>query len=429
MQSNLEIYFSNRLDVLYEMLKRELFFLSTPPMMRRLIVVYGPAMKTWLMLKMAQDPELDVAAGFEVIYLSQAFEHLLKLSSCASGGHLPSHLELSLAIEKECMDALQNFRNLERGEQSDWQPLIEYLKLGTESLEPKLLLSRKAEKRLISLSEQLARLFQDYGRFALKMAASWELPDCPGWQPRLWRRLFKEGMKWTYPARELLKNGSPRDFTLHFFSISFITGSEFEYLARLSLNIPVRYYLLSPCAVFWSDIRSDRESAYLQHYWQKKLKTNSPQIQTLEEQLLDRNPLLANFGRMGREMACQIEESQADVKAAYMLPECVKELDGDLFQQDDLILEESSAPLSLLHAVQADLLMMRNPEGAPLVPVDDAQSIQLHIAPSRRREVEILYHNLLKLIQEDSGLTPGNIIVMAPKLGTCPFYPKHIWKR
>ena len=43
-----------------------LFGPTTTPLMRRLVVVYGPAMKTWLMLRMAQDPELNVAKGLNL---------------------------------------------------------------------------------------------------------------------------------------------------------------------------------------------------------------------------------------------------------------------------------------------------------------------------------------------------------------------------
>ena len=414
----MEIFFSNHLEILYQQLRGVLFGSKTTPLMHRLVVVYGPAMKTWLMLRMAQDPELKVAMGVEFIYLHQAFEYLLELSTDENFGHFPTFLELALAIEKELMSIIHHFKELTADEQEDWKPLIQYLKLNPYRLGPKLRLSRKMERRLISLSQHLARLFQDYGRFAPQMVSRWELPAFPGWQPRLWRQLFKGGMDWTYPARALLRNGIPQDpsFTVHFFSLSFVTASEFTFLNRLSQHVPVYYYLLSPCAVFWSDIRSDRESAYLQVYWQQKLGAFSPKVLKLEELLRDRNPLLANFGRMGREMACQIEESSAVTHAHYLLPEHANILKEELLMAEDLYLTESNEPLSLLHAVQADLLTMRNPQGLPQTQLEESKSIQLHIAPSRRREVQILYHNLLGLMAEDPSLCPGDVIVMAPQI-------------
>ncbi len=419
MTKDLEICFSNRLEVLYQYLKRSLFGPETTPLMRRLVVVYGPAMKTWLMLRMAQDPDLNVATGIEFIYLNQVFDHLLKLSHCEGSGHLPTLLELALAIEKELMGVVHNYKELTREEQKDWEPLIHYLKLNPHYLGPKLHVSRKVEKRLVSLSQHLARLFHDYGRYASQLIKKWEIPGYEGWQPRLWRRVFSAQMGWTYPARALQMEGSLSvPFTLHFFSISFITTREFAFLNRLSHHVPVHYYLLSPCAVFWSDIRSDRENAYLQTYWQHRLGAFSPKVMKLEELLRDRNPLLANFGRLGREMASQIEESQAQTQAHYVLPEHVQALDEELCAHEDLYLVPTEGSLSLLHAIQADLLLMRNPQGLPPINLEEERgSIQLHIAPSRRREVQILYQNLLGLIAKDPSLTAGDIIVMAPQIG------------
>lgn len=418
MTKGLEIFFSNRLEVLYQELKNALFGPTTVPLMRRLVVVYGPAMKTWLMLKMAQDPELNVAMGIEFSYLNQAIDTLLKLSMRENCGHLPTFLELALAIEKELMAVIHHFKSLAIDEQQDWEPLIQYLKLNPHRLSPKLRLSRKMERRLISLSQHIARLFQEYGRFAPQMVSRWKLPTFPGWQPRLWRQLFEGEMEWTYPSRMLLRNDiSTLPLTIHFFSISFVTASEFAFLNRLSEHVPVNYYLISPCAVFWSDIRSDRESAYLQAYWQQKLGNFSPKVLNLEELLRDRNPLLANFGRLGREMACQIEESQAITHAHYVLPQHVKVLNEELFVNDDLYLSETQAPLSLLHAIQADLLMMRNPQGLPPFTLEESQSLQLHVAPSKRREIQILYHNLLNLMAKNPSICPSDIIVLSPQIG------------
>ena len=61
--------------------------------------------------------------------------------------------------------------------------------------------------------------------------------------------------------------------------------------------------------------------------------------------------------------------------------------------------------------------MMRNPQGLAPIRLEESQSIQLHIAPSRRREMQILYHNLLGLMAKDPSLCPGDIIVMAPRIG------------
>ena len=75
---------------------------------------------------------------------------------------------------------------------------------------------------------------------------------------------------------------------------------------------------------------------------------------------------------MGREMAAQIEESYALTYAQYVLPEHVKTLNEELFVQEDLYLGKTTSSLSLLHAIQADLLMMRNPQGLPPTQLEES---------------------------------------------------------
>ncbi len=215
---------------------------------------------------------------------------------------------------------------------------------------------------------------------------------------------------------------------IHFFSISFLARCEFNFIQKLSNQIPVNFYMISPCAVFWSDIRSDKESSYLLSLGGKKTGAADGQMEQLEELLSDRNPLLANFGRMGREMACQIEESGAKTDADYILPGSVQQMGGDeLFMSDDLYYFDTSEPLSLLQAVQADLLLMRNPQpGQPLVIEASDATIQLHQAPNKRREVEIAYHNLLQLMRQNPAIEPRDIIVLAPQI---PDYVPYIQKQ
>ncbi len=419
MPRHLNIFLSNHLELLYEQLKERLFGTPHSPLERRIVVVYGPAMKNWLMLRLAQDPTLQIAIGIEFVYLNQAFDHLLKAIS-SPRCYFPSSLELALTIEQALFAVLQNFYHLSPDEQRDWKPLIDYFKVYPRSEGKPLLLSRKMEKRLIGLSGHLAHLFQEYGRYGKEMVAKWESPACPGWQPRLWRQLFSEKKGWHYPARALQKEISPSlplPFTLHFFSISFLSKTEFSFLDRLGKHLPLYYYLLSPCAVFWSDIRSDRENAYLHTYWQQRMGALSSYVLQLEEFLRDRNPLLANFGRLGRQMAYQIEESQAETHAIYRLPSHAEALNPDLPFSEDLFFVETAAPLSLLHAVQADLLFMRNPQGKPPFHFEEERgSIQLHIAPNRRREVQILSHYLLGLMTKDRSILPSHVLVMAPDI-------------
>lgn len=418
----MEFFFSNHLEVLYQQLKKHLFPSSLAhPFTRRLVVVPHLMMKNWLMFRMAEDPELKIAMGIEFIPLNEVFEFLVKLFT-NNKKHVPTFFELTLAIQVQLKKVIQNYAFLNVTEQHEWEPLIRHLSLKVAQLGADSFFSRKSEKRLVGLSQQLAHLFQNYGRFAPSLVSHWDKGQGEGWQSQLWQKLFTEHSEWS-PLFQVLKEinfcesvNSISSISLHFFSISFISAAEFVFLNYLTKHIPINYYRLSPCAVFWSDICSDRESFFLQHFWSKKTVGHSLQVLKLEELLRDRNPLLANFGQLGREMACQIEESSAVSHATYVLPQSVQKLDSELFLNEDLHLYETNQ-MTLLQALQADLLMMRNPQGLPPFNLEqEDHSIQLHGAPSKRREVQILYHNLLALFTKDPEMSPRDIIVMAPQI-------------
>jgi exodeoxyribonuclease V gamma subunit len=420
MSDEFKIFFSNHLSVLFENLKRNLFGSSPKPFTRRFVVVYGQAMKSWLMLQMAKDPELGVCAGIEIIHLSDAFEKLSGACQGPSSRYIPSLIEIACGIEREIVNALNTFHSMNQQDQDDWDVLIRYLKLGVPSIKNPLKLTRKVERRIVGLAGELARCFHDYGVYAGDMVAQWEKnkgkPN--NWQQKIWNNLFNSRGEWTYPYQLFQRSLIPVDhLEVHFFSISFMCRVEFLFLSVLSAHIPMHYYLLSPCAVFWSDIRSDRESAYLQTYWKGRLGADSPQVLKLEELLRDRNPLPANFGRLGREMARQIDESSALTKAHYFIPVYVEDLEEAQPSHEDVYFIKKDKPRTLLETLQSDILLLRNPEAEPPVPIEaDDMSLQLHIAPTKRREIQILYNNLLGIIERDPSVSPSDIRVAAPDI-------------
>lgn len=418
MAPDFQVILSNKLELLYEELKSSLFSLGSSPFERRLIVVYGPAMKSWLTLRMAQDKELGIAAGVEFLYLNDAFSSLTQLFFPQFSFVFPSISQLCFVIEKEVSLLIELYVSSQL--EKEWLPLIDYLGIDQKN-ERKI--TKKIEKRIHALSRELALLFQEYGRYADRMLQEWESSVAEGWQQKLWKKIWGENFSFFYPAKALRKTEevSSLDFfqkvSVHFFSISFIPSPEFSFLEKFSRFHPVYYYLLSPCALFWSDIRSDKEIAYLTAFWKKKWKKNSPQLDTLDELLRDRNPLLANFGRLGREMMALIENSSVLPISCYQLPGAVLDLhkEGDYIQ--DVYLTEDSTPLTLLAALQSDLLFMRNPmEAAPFSVENDPDSIVVHAASSARREVEIMYHQILRFFEKNPSLTPSDVIVMSPQI-------------
>jgi exodeoxyribonuclease V gamma subunit len=448
MTKQLQTFFSNRIEHLYIRLKGELFGQPSTPFARRLIVVPSPAMKSWLMLQMARDPDLGIAAAIEVSYLDQTIKHLCKLLNLSPSNPQQEtllHVELALALEIEIRQIIQCLPEMLPKEAVLWQPMLHYLKIpaSTTPLKaPLSLLTRKTERRLTTLCEKLAALFAKYGIYGGQMVTEWENSSDAQWQKKLWCLLFKQidssthNPRWNYPYREisaLLQHPLPllqeQDVGVHLFCMSFLPKLQHTFLTYISDIIPINYYLHSPCQAFWSDIKSDRESQWLQSYWKKQGVSQSQQ-QELEIYLQDRNPLLANFGKLGREMARQIEESEITQSFDdYELTRSVAAYPQyEQLLEDNLNLREAQIPLTLLEAVQADMILLRTPDPNKKIPIEsDSNSIQVHAAHSRMREVQILYNTLIGIISKHSRdptpIYPGEIIVMAPDIS---LYTPHI---
>lgn len=446
----LQVYFSNRVEQLYQALKQTLFT-ETAPFMRRMIVVPSPAMKSWLMLQMANDPDLGIAAGIEISYLDHTIDQLNTLlefsrqpNESQSPPTSPTHLTLALALEGEIRLLIKRTSNLTSSEAAIWKPLLEYLKLSNthQSHQP---LSRQTDRRLTSLCDKLAKLFTQYGKHAGLMAEEWErtLISVPAssWQQQLWRLLFHSTRpyNWTYLYRALTSyiedptaKPSRSDIQIHLFAMSYVAPLQHRFLTKIAQDLPVFTYMLSPCQAFWSDILSDRESQSIKKYW-KSRNISQGQEMALEEFLRDRNPLLANFGRLGREMAQQLEESQAITSEEYVLSSdtAVQPSYQESFTEDVLWCE-SDRPLTMLEAIQADMALLRNPERTSKIKFSaDDQSIQVHVAITRMREVQVLYDRLLGIIhrhaRDETAICPGDILVMAPDISAYTPYIRAVF--
>lgn len=382
---NFQVFFSNQVEKLYDQLKHHLFGRATSPFERRLVIVPSPAMKSWLMLRMAQDLELGVAAGMEIAYLDDSiFKMLAQYSECPE---IMTPFETAFRVEWEIRQAIEN------GEK-DWDALRSYFGISVNTKLP-----ARSHRRLGALASSLTSLFQRYAKYGNGMVDAWDKGSERGWQQELWRILFE---KKQYLYRALKSDLSiPGEVLLsvHLFSLSFLPKVYHDFLLRLSKQRPVNYYMLSPCEVFWSDIKSDRERIHLRHFWEKR-EAREGQLDKLDDYLKDCNPLLANFGRLGREMAQMLET-------------------GDVISHEEYTSQED--PSTLLRSVQHDLLTLRNPESEGKIVLDQYdKTIQIHASPTPLREIEVLKDLLLGIFQkhnaDEDPITPRDVIVMAPDI-------------
>ncbi len=123
----------------------------------------------------------------------------------------------------------------------------------------------------------------------------------------------------------------------------------------------------------------------------QKIQTESKEIQTpYDETLAVGNPLLASWGKLGRDFLYQLTQLEPNDIEVYNAPE-----GGQLLQQlQRQILELTPTASAILHYQAGD------------------DSITLHACHSPMREVEVLRDNLLAMFEQDPTLTPKDIVVM-----------------
>lgn len=332
---------SNSIEVLFEHLKENLFAEGGREgiFAERLLIVPSSGIQQWIQLRLAAS--LSISSGFTSTFLNKGVDILREKLFCVQKKcTLPTQLELFLRIEQEISAAMHSGHAL-------WTPLKKYV--------------QGKERRKISLARQLAQLFSTYGIYGNRVCKEWE-KEPKNWQEALWAAIFRD---WDYPLRALLglkeKRCDQGKLSVHLFAFSHLSPLHFHFFSQVAAQVPVYLYQLSPCQEFWSDL-NPREG--------------------------DGNPLLASMGRVAREMARLIEESDTPFEEGYLI----------------------FGGKTQLKTIQRSLLTLQKTEE-----VLEDDSVQVHVCATRKREIETLHHNLVKLLAEKRA-EPFDILVMAPQI-------------
>lgn len=302
-------------------------------------------------------------------------------------------------------------------------------------------------RRLYRLAMQVADLFDQYQVFRGDWLDDWEhrndvlrdhvrhrvteLPSAQRWQPRLWRLLLDDvpqaqrdshraGVHRRFMQRmqspDLQMETLPRRMVV--FGITSLPPQVLEALTALSRYSQVLLLVTNPCRHYWADIIEDRELLLAEHRRHAQ-KPGLPAEPRYEDLHLHANPLLAAWGKQGRDFIRQLD--------AFDQPERYRERFVSIKRSIDLFREYGAG--SLLHQVQQAVLEL---EPLPSVatarkPLPDTTSLRFHIAHSPQREVEILHDQLLALFEraahEGKPLSPRDVMVMVPDIGT---YAPHV---
>jgi exodeoxyribonuclease V gamma subunit len=347
---------SNRTEILLDELAGVVRTPLAAPLVPETIVVQSRGMQRWLAMQLAA--RLGVWANCRYPFPNALIDELLTLVvGKAQGPALFSRETLTwrtMALIPEV------------AARPEGKVLARYLS-GSDS-----------ERRLFQVAGTVADLYDQYTLFRPDLLTRWEKGKEKGWQPELWRRLTAG-----CPARHrgqlraqfhtlgpvvLASAALPERLSL--FGISYLPPFHLEALAELARVCEVYMFLLTPCREYWGDLRP-RETGG--------------------------NPLLASFGRLGREFGEQLLAVEAPVEEL----ECFAEIAGP----------------DLLALVQTDILTLRDRgEGEPTPLPAAAVNIQFHVCHSPLREAEVLKDQLLALLQADPQLLPEEILVMTPDI-------------
>ncbi|HXJ58791.1 MAG TPA: exodeoxyribonuclease V subunit gamma [Verrucomicrobiae bacterium] len=399
----LHLFTSNRMEILGAKLADRLLTPLPSPLMPEIIVVRNQGMERWLKLELAG--RHGIAANYQFPF-PEAFGHRVFRELLPDlAGPTPWDREVLTWRILQVLPPLLF--------QPEFGPLRFYL---GDPPDP-----RKA----MQLAGRLAHLFDQYVVFRPAMVLGWEegaLSQAPPqanagrndhgaastetWQAMLWRalaagfpsshgaRLWKQFRELVARAELPASNLPPR---VSIFGVSAVPPLHLDLLAGLARHRQINLFLLQPSQEYWGEITAPRERDRI---LRRHGDAGGP-AEAFQLHLEAGHPLLASLGYLGRDFLKLLLEA------------------GDWIPDETF---EEPGEDTLLHAIQSDILHLRDREETATTPClmvaagDD--SIQVHSCHSPLRELEVLQDHLLDWLQRDPTLAPHDMVVMTPDIDT-----------
>jgi exodeoxyribonuclease V gamma subunit len=385
----LNLYTSNRLEILVEKLADSVRRPLASPLDKEVIVVQSNGMKRWVSLSLARRHGICANCRFP---LPNAFVY-----------EIFKKVWPDLGDDSRFTPKIMTWRIMGL--------LPEFVrKPGFESLRTYLGDTTHGLKSL-QLAERIADTFDQYLLFRPEMVLKWEKGAEDHWQAVLWRELAK-GEKLAHRAAlgkdfvqavktpSAWKDDMPERISI--FGISALPGFHMEVIAAISRYCEVNLFLMNPCALYWGDILSNPEI-------KARTAKKGASGPVREELYLEKgNSLLASMGRLGRDffdLICGFESTETD--------------DFRDTGADDL-----------LSCIQSDILNLRDREDISFekkILDENDTSIQIHSCHSPMREIEALQDALCDMFEKEPDLKPADILVMTPDIETCAPYVQAVF--
>lgn len=292
--------------------------------------------------------------------------------------------------------------------------------------------------RRLQLAQRLADLYDQYQVYRSDWLAAWEagrdvlpglggatdlpLPDDQRWQAALWRDVLagldadaRSAARTQLHQRFLATLAAdaplaaPVTRRVILFGMTHVPMQTLQALAALSAHTQVLMAIPNPSRYHWADIIEGRELLRMARRRHPLRGARDLAAVPLEEMHVHGHPLLAAWGRQGRDFVRQLDAFD-DAAAAQQR-----------FGISRIDLFDDAPAKTLLQQVQAAIRDLVPLHEHPHTPIDaDDRSVVFHVAHSAQREVEILHDQLLALLaappDDAPPLQPRDIVVMVPDI-------------
>jgi exodeoxyribonuclease V gamma subunit len=375
----LHVFRSNRLE---HLLARQAEVIADPVgsvFDPEIILVPHPGIRRWLEIRLAE--KLGVVANIEFPFPAAYIWTLLGA-------------QMEAVPDRDMMDRpLLHWRIYEQMQklgsgQNEYPELSSYLAGAEDGL--------KGWK----LAGRLAEAYDRYLVYRPDWIRDWDRGDKKDvWQARLWRaisghgyanrvRLLDDFAK-LYQADQCRLDRLPARISV--FAVNSLPPSMIELFSALAEFTEIYLFVHSPCEEYWGDILSERART--------RLIARRLVAEEAGDLLEVGNALLASMGKEGQDL----------IKLLF---------DAADFEDLPDYLEPLSDQPTLLQHIQSDILHLSQGEkGVVAIPADD-ESIQLHVCHSPMRECEVVHDQLLDLFERIPGLSPRDVVIMAPDINT-----------
>ncbi len=403
------VYPSNRLEYLASLLFALLREQAGSVLAPHRVIVESHGIRHWLQMKLAEEAgiamnlQFQMPAGFVWDIARNLLKEPVPQVSTYGESILVWRIERILASDEfMCQPAAERPTRYWRDDDGRGNPRKRY-----------------------QLAAKLASLFEQYIKYRDEWIGAWDAgnpalaSDDEPWQRLIWQQLVSEefaGQPNVHPVylqNQLTKQLAASRYALPphviLFGLNTLPEPTLRFFAELSKQTQVHLFHLNPCVAYWGDLISDKAKTRTEQ-WQTWL--------TLDEHSEATNPLLANLGQQGKRFFSRLQEvASAEISA---------------FDVDDRPLhaeEPIDRTPTVLQRVQQDILTLRNAIRPSKEAIAMDESIVISSAHNTLREIQALHDYLLHCFNEDTTLTPGDILVMCPDIETYAPYVDAVFRR